>query len=130
MRSWLRVFGLIIVGLIAGAALGLYLGWVAWPTEFTDANPAVLQESYQRDYVQMIASAYALDEDLDSARSRINSLGQNGEETLFLLMLDTILRADDEAEIRRLVFLAADLGLHSPAMEPYLSDPPLEPGNG
>ena len=130
MRSWIRVIGFIIIGIVAGLGLGLYLGWVAWPTEFTDANPSILQESYQRDYLLMIASVYAADNDLETAQRRITSLGEGGEELLFSLMLDSILQADDESEIRRLVRLSADLGLQSPAMGPFLTDPITEPGNG
>ncbi len=130
MRSWLRVLGLLIVGLAVGAGLGLYLGWVAWPTEFTDANPSVLQERYQRDYILMIATVYTADGDLTAALRRIDSLGENSREVLFSYTLDTILRAENEIEIRRLVRLAADLGLRSPAMDPYLIPVEQERGNG
>ena len=130
MRSWLRVLGLLIIGLAVGAGLGVYLGWVAWPTEFTDANPSVLQERYQRDYILMIATVYSSDGDLAAARRRIDSLGENGEEALFSYTLDTILRAENEIELRQLVHLAADLGLHSPAMDPYLETAEQEPDNG
>lgn len=130
MRSLIRAVALIFMGIAAGAGLGLYLGWVAWPTEFTDANPSILQESYQRDYLLMTASVYAADGNLEAARRRIASLGEKGEDVLFTLMLDAILQADDEPEIRQLVRLAADLGLQSPAMEPYLKEPTREPGDG
>ena len=130
MRSWLRVLGLLIVGLAVGVGLGLYLGWVAWPTEFTDANPSVLQERYQRDYILMIATVYTADGDLTAALRRIDSLGENSREVLFSYTLDTILRAENEIEIRQLVRLAADLGLRSPAMDPYLIPVGQEPGNG
>ncbi len=126
MRNWLRVVGLLIIGMGVGAGLGLYLGWEAWPTEFTDANPSVLQTQYQRDYVLMVATIYAEDGDLTAARRRIDSLGENGGDVLFSYMLDTILTAENEVEIRKLVRLAADLGLESPAMEPYL----IVPGQG
>jgi hypothetical protein len=126
MRRWLRIMGLVSIGLVAGAGLGLYLGWVAWPTEFTDANPSVLQESYRRDYALMIAAAYAVDGDLSAAQRRVTSLGEDGQDFLFSLLLDMILRGDNEAEIRPVARLAADLGLYSPAMEPYLA---AEPAN-
>jgi hypothetical protein len=126
MRNWLRVIGLLILGIGAGVGLGLYLGWVAWPTEFTDANPSILQEDYQQDYILMIATIYAQDGDLVAARRRVDSLGENGLEALFRVTLDTILTAENEMEIRRLVRLASDLGLQSPAMEPYL----IVPGQG
>lgn len=121
MRNWLRVLGLLIIGIGVGAGLGLYLGWEAWPTEFTDANPSVLQERYQQDYLLMIATIYAADGDLPAARRRVDEMGGQSRDVLFAYTLDTILRAEDETEIRQLVRLAADLGLQSPAMTPYLS---------
>lgn len=124
MRNLLRLISLVAVGLAVGIGLGLYLGWVAWPTEFTNANPAVLQESYRRDYLNMIATAYALDNDLPAAQQRIASLGADGPQFLLDTTIDLILLPGDEAEIRRLVQLAAVLGLSSPAMLPYLPATP------
>ena len=130
MRSWLRAIGFLIIGTVAGAGLGLYLGWVAWPTEFTDANPSILQESYRQDYLLLVATVYSADGDLTAAQRRIASLGETGEESLFSFTLDTILRAENEIEIHRLVRLSADLGLHSPAMDPYLESSTVEPSDG
>lgn len=122
MMARLRSFLLILLGLVLGAALGLYLGWVAWPTEFTNANPSVLQESYRQDYARMIADAYAADDNLAAARQRVERLGADGEAFLLSVTLDAILLGDNEAQIRRLVRLAADLGLSSPALTPFLPD--------
>ena len=128
MRNWLRAAGWIGLGLLLGAGLGLYLGWVAWPTEFTDADPTILREDYKRDYALMIANAYVLDGDLAAARRRLYSLGEEAPDRWFLsLTVDAILSGRDEAtQIRPLVQLAHDLGLSSPAMAPYL--PPGEDG--
>lgn len=131
MRSWLRIIGLVILGMVAGVGLGLYLGWVAWPTEFTDANPGVMQEGYQHDYVMMVATAYDLDHNLPDARKRIAGLGANGTETLLTYTINLILLPGaDVTDIRRLVALSYDLGLYSPAMDLYLTDPTVEPNNG
>lgn len=129
MPKFLRFAGLILIGLVVGLGLGLYLGWVAWPTEFTDAAPQILQEQYRRDYAQMIATTYALDGDLRSAERRVNSLASeaNGRSYFFSVTLDTILRNEDEDAIRQMVRLAVDLGLQSPAFAPYSS---TEGGNG
>jgi hypothetical protein len=113
---------MITLGLALGIGLGLYLGWVAWPTEFTDANPSVLQETYRHDYVRLIAAAYTADNSLPAAQQRVASLGNNGQDVVMAVTLDTILQGGDEIEIRQLVRLAADLGLSSPAMAPYLPE--------
>ena len=111
----------LIIGLAVGIGLGLYLGWTVWPTEFTDANPAVLQEGYRQDYVQLIADSYTADSyDLVTARRRLNELGGNHDQLLLDSITDAILSEADDGEIRRLVRLASDLGLSSPAMSPFL----------
>lgn len=120
--SRLRPLFIVIIGLALGVGLGLYLGWEAWPTEFTDANPSVLQESYRQDYVRLIAAAYTADNNWPAAQQRVTSLGEDGRDVVLSVTLDTILQGGDDAEIRQLVQLAADLGLSSPAMTPFLPE--------
>lgn len=128
MRNWLRSLIWIALGLALGVALGLYLGWVAWPTEFTDASPAILQESHRREYTLMVAHAYVLDGDLDAARRRLHALDPEAPDNWLLsLTVDAILSGHDEkTEILPLVTLAHDLGLESPAMAPYLQETTAE----
>jgi hypothetical protein len=112
------------LGLLFGVGLGLFLGWAAWPTEFTEADPTILEESYQRDYTIMIAGAYTLDGDLPAARRRLATLGKEDSNAwLLTLTVEHILGNESEVEIRQLVLLANDMGLYSPAMEPYLPRP-------
>ena len=122
MLRWLRNIFLFVVGLALGIGLGLLVGWVIWPTEYTNATPVILQDAYRQDYLRMIAANYTEDEDLATAVSRLDSLG-NGSDQLFSFMLDAILIGEDEAEIRQLVRLADALGFTSPAMQPYLPEP-------
>lgn len=120
MKRWLSVFSFMGIGLVIGTGLGLFLGWVAWPTEFTDANPSVLAADYKQDYLLMVAADYALTGDLPAARQKIAALGSGGEDLLFALTLDQILQGGNPAEIRLLAQLASDIGRTSPAMAPYL----------
>jgi hypothetical protein len=126
MRNWVRAVIWVGLGLAAGLALGLYLGWVAWPTEFVDADPSILREDYRRDYTLMIAQTYALDGDIAAAQRRLYSLG--GEEPdrwLLSMTVDAILSGrDEETIILPLVTLSSDLGLSSPAMAPYVQSTP------
>jgi hypothetical protein len=122
--SYLRIPLIIIIGLAAGLGLGLYIGWSLVPTEYVNANPAYLAEIYQQDYVRMIAATYAVEGDLTAAQTRLDSLGTNGRSVLTAVMLDAILQQQNEAEIRQLVHLAAAVGISSPAMAPYLNQPP------
>mgnify|MGYP006921587055 CR=1 FL=1 len=125
--SRIRPLIFILIGFTVGAGLGLYLGWVAWPTEFSDATPALLEEAYRQEYVVMIATAYAQDDDLPRAEQRVRSLGPDGKAFLLDVTLDMILQAEDETKIGDVVRLASAMGLYSPAMEPYL--PAVEPNS-
>lgn len=121
MKRWILTIGFIGIGLVIGISLGLFLGWVAWPTEYSEANPSILAEEYKQDYVLMVAADYALTGDLDNARRQINTLGSAGEDYLFSFTLDQILQSENPTEIHQLVRLANELGLYSPAMAPYLT---------
>jgi hypothetical protein len=71
-RAALTVF---LVALLAGAAAGLYLGWVALPAPNPAADPSTLHPAYKDDYVLMIATAFAGDGDLASAQAQLAALG-------------------------------------------------------
>lgn len=114
----------ILLGLAIGIGLGLAVGWVFWPTQFTDANPAVLDDTYRRDYLLLIADSYALDNNLAVAQQRIDTLGEDGAQFALSVLIDMILRQQDEAAIRRLTRLTSDLGQYTPAMDPYLPSSP------
>ena len=120
MYRWLSNIVRLLLGVIIGFGLGLFGGWVVWPTEFTEANPAILQEAYRRDYIIMTASAYAVDNNLTLAQQRLAELGPTASDELLSVMIRAILQDENQIEIRQLVQLAVDLGLSSPAMEPYL----------
>ncbi len=68
---------LILVGVV-GFALGLFVGWVVWPVEWTDATPAYLRPELQADYVQMAADSFMLHSDPNRALQRWAALGAAG----------------------------------------------------
>jgi hypothetical protein len=112
----------LVIGLLLGTGIGLFLGWVAWPIEITEADPSVLESSYQREYALMIASAYSLDSDLTAARRHLALLGKDNIESWLLeVTVEQVLNRREEPGTRHLVMLAKDLELYSPVMEPYLT---------
>ena len=110
-----RPVTLLISGLLIGALLGLYLAWFVFPLELVDVTPLDLEESYQVEYLHLIAATYGADGDLELAQARIQSLGRIDvnswimNETLNQIILDpTSQRAAD------LVLLAEALGISNP----------------
>jgi len=69
-----RLIPLLLLALLVGLGLGLYIGWVAAPVEYVDDSPASLHQSYQDDYLLMIAAAYAGDGDLAAAQADLAAL--------------------------------------------------------
>lgn len=125
MPQTVRTITFLALGLLLGIGLGLYLGWVVWPTEFTNADPSLLTETYRQDYALMIAAAYERNGDLAAARWRAATLDvENPNDWLLRFTVDTILAGQDETAMRRLSRLAYDLGLRSPALTPYLPTNP------
>ncbi|MDE3089395.1 MAG: hypothetical protein KGJ80_08415 [Chloroflexota bacterium] len=64
----------IAVGLIAGLAIGLWAGWIAWPVQITNVDVSDLRTSSQDDYVVLTASTYAFDHNLSRAKERLAQL--------------------------------------------------------
>lgn len=124
MKEVMRWISWTAVGLLLGVAVGLYVGWFAWPVAYSDANPAVLQTRYQQDYLLMIATAYEADGDLALAEQRLASMGENGRFLLLDTLLDMIVRQAPEADLVRLARLAQALGLSSPAVDRYAGASP------
>lgn len=130
-QDLLRSLMWLALGLLVGVAFGLFLGWVAWPAEFSETDPTFLDDSYQRDYALMIASAYSVDGDLATAQRRLRGLGlEDSTGWLLIVTVDHILNSGDQTVSRHLVKLSSDLGLYSPAMDPYLPADSLEADGG
>jgi hypothetical protein len=68
-----------VVGLIVGLVV---LGWGLFPVEWTDAAPGDLTEAFQREWVQMTADSYALNQNADLARTRLGALGDDAPTAL------------------------------------------------
>ncbi len=68
----------LVIGLLAGAAglaIGLMLGWMVWPVEYTDAVPEILSQKYQEEYLRMAIDSYRVNPNADLAIQRWQSLG-------------------------------------------------------
>ena len=121
-RTGLIVALLVILGLTAGAVVGLLLGWVVWPVQYTDTAIADLAPEYKDEYILLVAAAFTTDGDLEKAQARLVRLEvPNINQSLSALIDRYILEGRDEAEIRALVALANAQGVISPNMVAYLA---------
>jgi len=62
---------LLLFGFGIGVAGGLYYAWLVSPVEYLDTAPDSLRADFRAHYVGLIASAYASDQDLVRARTRL-----------------------------------------------------------
>ena len=70
----------LVAGMLAGAiglALGLLIGWVFWPADFKDADPTLLNQHFQEEYLRMAIDSYKVNPDPDLAAERWQNLGGN-----------------------------------------------------
>jgi hypothetical protein len=120
-----RISLLALIGLAAGIALGLLIGWVLWKVEYTNTAPAQLRQDYRDDYVVMIASAYQVEGNLGAARDRLSQLNPTDPAQPVIDLTERLIAANGRpSDIEALVHLAEDLGAATPTMAPYLEGTP------
>ncbi len=119
-RVWIFVVALVALGFIAGVGLGLLLGWVVWPVRYYDTSIAELAPEYKEEYTVLVASAYALDGDLEKARARLARLEVPNLDLWVKDLTDRYIdEGQDQADIQALVELAHGLGVDTPRMAAY-----------
>ena len=121
-RTGLIIAVLVILGLAAGVALGLLLGWVVWPVEIVDTSISDLAPENKEEYVLMVAEAYVCDGDLEKAQERLALLEVPNINGWLSAQIDSyIAEGRDESDIQALAELADALGVTSPNMLAYLA---------
>lgn len=68
---WRKVGIAAALGLIAGAGLGVAIGWWLWPVEYVNTAPDTLRRDYRDEYILMTATAYEVDGNLARATERL-----------------------------------------------------------
>jgi hypothetical protein len=120
-----KILLLALAGLSAGVGLGLLIGWVLWPVQYTHTAPPQLRQDYRDDYVLMVAAAYQVEGDLGSARVRLAELdGTAPARPVVELAERWIAEGGRSGDILLLARLADALEAATPAMAPYLEAEP------
>src|SRR5512136_2447961 len=91
-RTLLLALGLAALGLIAGIAIGLVLGWVVWPVNYDGAKLLDLAPQDKEAYIVLVGAAYNQDRDLDKARERLTSLDVPNAAQWVAELADTYIR--------------------------------------
>lgn len=67
---------------VAGILLGLLIGWVLLPVQWTDTNAETMRADLREDYLRMVITNYNLTFDQAKARQLYQELGKNAGATL------------------------------------------------
>jgi hypothetical protein len=114
-----------LLALAIGLGVGLAVGWVLWPVEYTNTTPEYLRQDFMNDYVMMVAATYSIDHDLVQAAHRLDSITPGEPERPAVeLALSMIQTNGERADIERLARLARDLGAVDETLAPYWGDTP------
>ncbi len=64
-----------LVGLVIGLIIGLpLLGWGLWPVKWKDADASFLREDLKKQYLCMVIDSYAVNQNMELVKARIDSL--------------------------------------------------------
>ncbi len=112
---------LFALGLVVGIGIGLYLGWMVSPVQYTNTDLPSLAQSYKDDSVLMIATRYAADGNGEAAQSALAALGHaDAAPAIQSVTARAIAAHQPDSDIRRLVALAVAFNAVSSVMTPYL----------
>jgi len=110
-----------VIGIAAGGALGVAIGWWLWPVTYTNTSPSALREDYRDEYVLMVATAYEADRDRSRARERLALLDSEEPSAPVVGLAQRLIdQGGSERDIARLARLAQALDATTPTLMPYL----------
>ncbi len=103
---------IVAVWLLGGLAIGLFVGWMAWPVQVTNVDVTDLASSYQNDYIVLTASSYASDQDLDRAQARLATLKDPNITDRLVKLAKTLAVAENKTDAGYVAALALAVGSH------------------
>ena len=114
LRGLLRAALAVAIGLAAG----LLVAWVVAPVQYTDTEPRGLRADHRTAYIHLIARAYAVDGNLERARTRLVLVAEGDPALSAAAVAQRLAAGDEPAEsVQVVAALAAALGAR-PETEP------------
>lgn len=105
--DWLMM----LVGAALGIVLGLFYTWQINPVEYVDTAPSSLRDSYQQEYLALIAEAYLASGNLERAEARLALFElEDPSDQLAEMAQEQLALGTNEETARALAELASDLG--------------------
>jgi hypothetical protein len=119
-----RVLVSVAVGVVAGVAVALVIGWGIAPVQYVDSPLHLLAQHYKDECTVMAAAAFQEDGDLNLAIERLWPLGVEDVANWVQDVTERyISQGRNVADIADLVALAEAFGKLTPSMEPYRLGP-------
>lgn len=112
-HKYLRYFlMLVLIPFGVGLFIGLVIfGWWLWPVEYIDTEPNSLRHSYQTTYIALVADSFALNNDIELARSRLSSWSENELEMIFNEVVAVENNLGHNREVQNIQRLMAEISI-------------------
>ncbi|MGA2110711.1 MAG: hypothetical protein ABSG98_01020 [Anaerolineales bacterium] len=104
-----RLLPWLLLGVLAGLALGLGYAWVLHPIQFNGVAPSGLSQDFQDQYLELIGSAYYATGNLGRARARLALFPSAGSVQLDDLARQVFTTGGADPSVRGLATLSANL---------------------
>lgn len=105
-NDWLAL----ALGVVIGVAVGLFYTWLINPVEYVNTPPASLRQSYQEEYLALIAASYRATGNLERAEARLALFDLiDPAERLTELAQQRVAADADDNSAQALALLASDL---------------------
>lgn len=113
--------GNLLAGLLVGVLAALYFAWRVMPLQIVDNQPRSLAPSFREDFVLLVAETFAIEQDVERARTRLASLaGAKGAAVVAQQTEKMMVTGAGINDLKFMAQLAAALDVATPAMQNYL----------
>ncbi len=117
----MKLWGVVVVGLLLGLAGGLITTWFVVPLTYVDTYPPMLAPRYRQDWARMVVWGYAIEGNWDRTQVRLLNLAEDEVATVATDVLNRAVVLGHPMEvIQRIARLAADYGASGPGVAVYL----------